>query len=124
MSDEFIRVKAPPKAEVLFNFANEPTFPVSVLEFTEGDGGEEEPNKSKIRIKNQLYQKISDLYGTNKVLLYCTIPKGYRIRFGAFSPDMQESYSLLAELKLVSSLEEWVSRSQDYIEKYLTEDEK
>ena len=122
MSEEFIRLKVPPKAEVLFNFANEPTFPICVLEFEEDEEGER--TSSKIRVKKMLNQQILDQYDDNKVLLYCTIPKGYRIRFGAFSPDMQESYSLLAELKLVSSLEEWVNKSQDYIEKYLTEDEK
>lgn len=122
MSEEFIRVKAPPRAEVLFNFANEPTFPISLLEFEEDEKGE--TTNSKIVVKKKLYKKILDQYSISKVLLYCTIRKGIRIRFGAFSPDMQESYSLLTELKLTSSLEEWVNKSQDYIEKYLTEDEK
>lgn len=122
MSEEFLKVKTPPKAEVLFDFANEPTFPICVLEFEQAE--ETQTTNLKIQVKKKLYDKILEEYGKNKVLFYCTIPKNFQIRFGAFSPDMQESFSLLTDLKLISSLEDWVKKSQDHIEKYLNEDEK
>ena len=120
MSEEFIRMKVPKRAEILYDFANEPTFPICAIEFEEENT--EKEDCVKIKVKKELYNRIKEEYGSNKIMFYCNMQKKLPLRFGAFSPDMQHSYSILKKLGLVSDEKDWVKNSQDYIEKYLEEE--
>lgn len=120
MSEEFIRMKVPPRAEVLYDFANEPTFPMCTLEFEEENT--EKEDCVKIKVKSNLYNRIIKEYGSNKIILYCNLQKKAPVRFGAFSPDMQNSFSILKDLGLVSDEKDWVKNSQEFIEDFLEEE--
>lgn len=119
ISKDFIKIKQPSRAEILFEFANEPTFPIAVLEFEEYE--EEDTTTVKIKVKKELFDRIQKDYGTNKILLYCNIRKDLPPKFGAFSPEMGDSYKILKDLDLVVPEEEWVKNTHHYIEKELEE---
>lgn len=121
MSEDFLRMKPPPIGEVLYNFAQEPTFPICVIEF------EEEENLknpvTKIKVNKEFYNRIIKEYGENKVILYCSIYKDLPLKFGTFSPTMEQSYSILKDLQLICNEREWVNKSQEDIKQYLKEDD-
>lgn len=121
MADEFIRIKPPRKSEILYEFAQEPTFPIAVLEF-EIDDNIETPI-SKIKVNSEFYNRIKEEYAGNRIILYCNMQKKQKLRFGAFTPDMEQSYTILKDLNLISDEETWVLKSQDDIKKHLIEGE-
>jgi hypothetical protein len=120
MSKEF-KIREPSRAEVLFEFANEPTFPIAILEFEEYEEGD--PTKFKIKVDKELFNEIKKQYGTNEIILYCNMRKESGLKFGAFSPEMENSYSILRNLDLTKPKGEWVKEAHKYIEKELEGEE-
>ena len=121
MSDKLFRMRAPPRAEILYDFVQEPVFPFRIIEF------EEENNitnpVTKIKVNKELYSKIVKDFGTNRMIFYCNLSKDFPISFNILSPNIQNSISILKDLKLIATEEEWILKSQEDIIKAIKEEE-
>lgn len=118
MSGKFVRMRVPSRAEVLDDFTQQPTFPFCILEFEETDNIESPI--IKIKVKKELFKKITEEYGGKKIIVYCDLTKGLPTKFGLFSPEMQKSVALLRDLGLISDENTWIKNSIKDIEKYLS----
>lgn len=110
----------PSKSEILDDITQQPVFPFCILEFEETE--KIESPVFKIKVNKELFNRITEEYGSNKIIVYCDLTKEMPIKFGTFSPDMQRSVSILKELDLISDLETWIGDSLKDIENYLSEE--
>lgn len=120
MSEEKPKVTAeveirPRPTEALFEMARQPIFPLCALRF-ERQEKIENPVVT-VGVTKKLYNRIRKIYGTNQVIVHCTLPN---MAITVFTPTMQRSQDFLQRIKLVNSPKTWVKKAQPHLEKELS----
>ena len=74
MDEEYlpVRIKPPPRAEVLFAMARGKSFPLCILELEEKKEGITNP-VVKVQVNSKVYKVLKDFFKSDRALLYCSL---------------------------------------------------
>lgn len=105
----------PRPTEALFELARAAIFPLCVLRFERKE--KIENPVVTVGVSKKLYDRIRKTYGTNQVIVHCTLSN---MAIGVFTPTMQRSQDFLQRIKLVTTPKIWVKKAQPHLEKELS----
>lgn len=110
-----VELVKPKLAETLLGIAHAPTFPFLVIQLEKTT--KKQTFLSKVKVGPTLYEHLTRIYGTDKFVTYCELPRG---RIGSWTRDMLMSFRILNKLGIMSEPETWIAKTKEYIANILT----
>ncbi|MEM3383669.1 MAG: hypothetical protein QXD42_03980 [Nitrososphaerales archaeon] len=111
---ERIEIIRPKPSQTLLETAHGPAYPFCLIQLKQTT--KLKPPILTLEVGSKLYESLVDQFGEDRIALYYDLASGI---VGAWTKDMMITFRILSELKLMSPLESWFSRSREYMMNFL-----